>query len=130
MIVKKLAESLKIKAKKLLGIASWVLAVILLISTVRNINNVRRIQSEVDAERLKVEKMKEDNAQLAAQIAQTQGSAFIEQQIRDKLGLVKPGEAIVVLPDEDIIRASAPEPPIEEDTLPDPNWVRWEKLFF
>ena len=127
--MKELTENLKIKAKKLFGVASWIFALILLISTVRNINNVRRIRSDVEAERLKVEKMKEENGQLAAQIAQTQGSAFIEQQIRDKLGLTKPGEAIVVLPDEDIIRASAPEAPVEEDTLPDPNWRKWEKLF-
>jgi cell division protein FtsB len=128
--MKKIAENLKIKAKKLLGVAAWILTVLLLISTVRNINRVISIRNDVEKEKEIVEKMKADNAQLEAQIAQTQGSEFIEKQIRDKLGLAKPGEAIVVLPDPAILRAMAPQTPVEEDTLPDPNWVRWEKLFF
>jgi cell division protein FtsL len=128
--MKKVTENLKIKAKKLLGYAIWVFVVILLISTVRNINSVRNIQSQVDSEKLKVEKMKEENAQLQAQINQAQSSDYIEKQIRDELGLAKPGEAIVVLPDPDVIRKLAPVTPVEENSLPDPNWVRWEKLFF
>jgi cell division protein FtsL len=128
--MKKAAENLKIKAKKILGYAIWVFVVILLISTIRNINSVRNIQSQVDSEKLKVEKMKEENAQLQAQINQAQSSDYIEKQIRNELGLSKPGEAIVVLPDPDVIRKLAPITPVEEDTLPDPNWVRWEKLFF
>jgi cell division protein FtsL len=128
--MKRAAENLKIKAKRLLGYAIWVFVVILLISTVRNINSVRNIQSQVDSEKLKVEKMKEENAQLQAQINQAQSQDYIEKQIRNELGLSKPGEAIVVLPDPDVIRKLAPVTPVEEDTLPDPNWVRWEKLFF
>jgi hypothetical protein len=43
---------------------------------------------------------------------------------------VKEGEVIVVLPDEDILRKLAPLLPTEENTLPEPNWKKWEKLFF
>ena len=110
--------------------ATWVLIVLLLASTVKNIEKVSGIKSAVQKEKEKVEKMKEDNLKLEAQIAQTQGSDFIDKEIRDKLGLVKEGEAIVVLPDADILRKLAPQMPMEEDTLPDPNWKKWEKLFF
>lgn len=130
LIVKKIAENLKIKARKLLGYGIWVFVVILLISTIRNINSVRNIQSQVESEKQKVAKMQVENAQIQAQINQAQSADYIEKQIRNELGLSKPGEAIVVLPDADTIRKLAPVTPIEEDTLPDPNWVRWEKLFF
>ena len=115
--------------KKILGIATWFLIVFLLISTVKNLQKVAGIRSAVQAEKAKVEKMKEDNAALQAQIAQIQSPEFIEGQIRNKLGLVKPGEAIVVLPDVNILRKLAPQIPVETDTLPDPNWKKWEKLF-
>ena len=75
------------------------------------------IRSAVQAEKAKVEKMKEDNAALTAQIAQIQSPEFIEGQIRNKLGLVKPGEAIVVLPDADTLRKLAPQMPVEVDTF-------------
>jgi cell division protein FtsB len=125
----KIVENVKSKAKKLLGVATWVLALLLLISTIKNIGRVRSIDNAVQAEKNKVEKMKQENAQLEAQIAQTQGSAFIEKQIRDKLGLAKAGEAIVVLPSTDILRKLAPQIPVEENSLPDPNWKKWLKLF-
>jgi len=127
--MKNMAEKVKIKAKKLFGLAIWILAFLLLISTVKNIQKVADINNAVRTEKTKVEKMQEENAQLAAQIAQTQGDAYIEKQIRDKLGLAKPGEAIVVLPDADILRQLAPQIPVEENTLPDPNWKKWMKLF-
>ncbi|MGA2910557.1 MAG: septum formation initiator family protein [Candidatus Microgenomates bacterium] len=128
--MRRIAENLKIKAKKLFGLAVWVLAVLLLISTVKNITKVASVRSAVEAEKEKVAKMEADNQKLQAQIAQTQGSEFIEKQIRDELGLAKPGEAIVVLPDEATLRQLAPQTPVEEESLPDPNWVKWEKLFF
>jgi cell division protein FtsB len=127
--MKNITENLKIKAKTLIGLATWVLVIFLLVSTVRNIGRVGNINKAVQEEKDKVEKMKEENAALEAQIAQTQGSAFIEKQIRDKLGLAKEGEAIVVLPDIDILRKLAPQIPIEENSLPDPDWKKWLKLF-
>jgi hypothetical protein len=74
--------------------------------------------------------MQAETAQLEEQIAVAEGSNFIEKQIRNKLGLVKPGEAIVVLPDAEILKKMAPQIIAEEDVLPDPNWKKWEKLFF
>ncbi|MCX6705179.1 MAG: septum formation initiator family protein [Candidatus Woesebacteria bacterium] len=125
----KIIENVKTKAKKLLGVATWVLVLLLFLSTIKNVGRVGNINSAVQKEKDKVEKMKEENAKLEAQIAQTQGSAFIEKQIRDKLGLAKEGEAIVVLPDVGILRKLAPQMPIEENTLPDPNWKKWLNLF-
>ena len=115
--------------RKIIGIVTWILIVLLLGSTVKNLQKVTGIRNAVQAEKQKVEKMKEDNAALQAQIAQIQSPEFIEGQIRNKLGLVKPGEAIVVLPDADTLRKLAPQMPVEVETLPDPNWKRWMKLF-
>jgi cell division protein FtsB len=126
----KFVENAKNKAKKIAGYLVWLLAALLLISTFRNISRVAAIRSDVEKERQKLEKIKAENASLEAQIAKAQSSGFIEQQLRDKLGLVKEGEVIVVLPDEDTLRKLAPPQLIEENTLPDPNWKKWEKLFF
>ncbi len=75
-------------------------------------------------------KIQADNNKLQEELAQTQNPNFIEKEVRDKLGLGKTGEAIVVLPDADTLRKLAPQMPTEVDTLPYPNWKKWEKLFF
>ena len=121
---------LEVKFKSVLEYAIWFLVVLLLISTVRNIGRVISIRKQVEVERQKVEKMQADNAKLQTQIAEAQGQDFIEKQIRNKLGLTKEGEAMVVLPDESIVRSLAPSLTSEEETLPDPNWKKWQKLFF
>ena len=121
---------LEVKFKSVLGYTIWFLIVLLLISTVRNIGRVINIRKQVEVERQKVEKMQADNVKLQTQIAEAQGQDFIEKQIRNKLGLTKEGEAMVVLPDESIVRSLAPSLTSEEETLPDPNWKKWEKLFF
>ena len=122
-------ELLKLKFKRLLGYATWFLVAALLVSTVKNVNRVIGIREQVREEQERVEKMQADNAKLQTQIAEAQGSDFIEKQIRDKLGLSKEGEAIVVLPDESIVRSFAPTTTTSEETLPDPNWKKWLKLF-
>ena len=122
-------ELIKLKFKSLLGYTAWILVAVLLVSTVKNINRVISIRKQVEEERERIQKMQADNAKLQAQIAEAQGSDFIEKQIRDKLGLSKEGEAIVVLPDESIVKSFAPPITASEETLPDPNWKKWLKLF-
>ena len=123
-------ESPNLKFKSILGYAIWGLVLIFSISTVRNINRVISIKNQVEVERQKVERMQAENAKIQAQINEAQGSDFIEKQIRDKLGLSKSGESIVVLPDEEIVKGFAPPKTNGEEFLPDPNWLKWKKLFF
>jgi cell division protein FtsB len=111
------------------GYAVWVLILVLAVSVVKNVKKAASIRGEVALEQAKVDKIKEENAKLEEEIAQTTSETFIEKQVRDKLGLVKEGEAIVVLPDEDTLRALAPQIPQDSDTLPDPNWKKWIQLF-
>lgn len=120
----------KSKLHKLLGYASLILIVMLTASTIKNINRVITIRKEVEKERAKVEKMEADNAKLQAQILEAQGQEFIDAQIRNKLGLTKEGETVVVLPEASLVRSLAPSFGRNEEVLPDPNWLQWKKLFF
>ncbi len=125
----KFSENIKKKLNKLASYAIWLLIILLLVSVIRSIGNAGRVKAEIDAEEARVAKMREDNKRLEAQIFQTQGGVFIEKEIRDKLGLVKDGEAVVVLPDEDTLRKLAPVVLSESAALPDPNYRKWLKLF-
>jgi len=105
------------------------LVILMLASIARNIGKVIVIREEVAKERERLERFEKENERLQKKITETQSDEFIEKQIRDKLGLVKEGEIVVVLPDEEILRSLAPKIEVEQDSLPDPNWKRWLKLF-
>jgi cell division protein FtsB len=121
----------KIKAffVKIGGYFIWCLIFIFTLSVIKNISKVGTIRNDLQSERDRVVKMEADNEALKNEIAQAQSSDFIERQIRDKLGLAKAGEAIVVLPDVDTLRKLAPTQATEQDSLPDPIWKRWLKIF-
>lgn len=56
---------------------------------------------------------------------------FIEKEARDKLGKARPGETIVVLPSEDVLRNFAPPEPQEDEMSLDnlPVWRQWVRTF-
>ncbi len=68
----------------------------------------------------------ERNRELVARLEEATSSAFIEKEAREKLGLVKEGDTIVLL--------DASESPGIESAKDSgaslPNWKKWWKLFF
>ncbi|HKB88096.1 MAG TPA: septum formation initiator family protein [Patescibacteria group bacterium] len=115
---------------KLGGYAIWLLILLLTVSVIKSIKRTAQIHVQIESEKAKLAKIQADNNKLSAELAQTQNPNFIERQVRDKLGLGKINEAIVVLPDAETLRKLAPYMEVVADTLPDPNWKKWEKLFF
>lgn len=123
-------QAIGTRFNKIFSYAMLVLVALMAISIVRNIGRVLSIKKEVEKERVKIEKLERENEVIQNEISKAQSPEFIEKQVRDKLGLVKEGEAIVVLPEEEIVKKLAPKVVFEDDYLPDPNWKRWLKLFF
>ena len=125
----KFGEKIKIKLK-LYGNLLIILAVVLfVISLARNIFKIFEAKKRVEEIRQRVEKLKSENALLGKKLDEVKSQEYIEKQLRDKLGLAKEGETVVVLPDEEILRQIATQTIEEEDYLPDPTWKKWLKLF-
>ena len=62
------------------------------------------------------------NEELRQKLEFSQSPEFVEREARDKLGLVKPGETVVIIPPFEASQAAVVE------NLP--NWKKWLKLFF
>lgn len=68
------------------------------------------------------------NKELKQKLSEVKTPQFIEEQARNKLGLSKPGETVVVIPPEKISEVLGLSGKIEEIRLP--NWLGWLKVFF
>lgn len=68
------------------------------------------------------------NKDLKAQLKEVTSPDYIEKQARDKLGLAKEGEVVVVIPEERIkqVLGLGKESPEEEKLA---NWLGWVRLF-
>jgi len=126
----KVIQSAKLKLGKSLRYIFIALFLVLSISLIRNVIKISQAGKVVGEASLRVEILKEENLKLQERLSEVQGEAYVEKELRDKLGLAKEGETILVLPEEDIVRSLAPKLTEEEETLPDPNWKKWLKLFF
>ncbi len=70
---------------------------------------------------------KRENQSLKEQMAAVGRPSFIEQQARDKLYLTKPGEQIVIIPDDLIVKNTLGDKVTKEHKA---NWELWWELFF
>lgn len=74
----------------------------------------------------KLDRLRSENEALLRENALAKDPSFIEREARERLGLVKPGEVVVILPEE--------EAPPSETTLPQaparPVWQQWLGLLF
>lgn len=110
-------------------VGSIVVFVILISSLVKNVNRIRVGDTVIEKTKLKIEKAEAENKKLAEQLKITQSEEFLEKQLRDKLGLAKEGEIILVLPEADIVRKLSPQIQEEIDAKPKPNWQKWVEMF-
>lgn len=69
---------------------------------------------------------KQESQRLKSQLSHVKSKEFVEEQARNKLFLVKPGEQEVLIP-QDLIKESSPSAQAIKD---DPNWRKWLRLFF
>lgn len=106
-----------------------VLALLLVISLVRNIAKTMEIKKRIAKERATLAQLISQKEELTRKLAESQSQEFLEEQLRNKLGLSKEGEIVVVLPDAETLKQIAPAVPEEKEVLPPPTWKKWLKLF-
>lgn len=129
-VIENLLNSSKNKLSRFTNYLVWFFIALLTISIIRNIGKVTRIRGEIEEEKKKIAKMQSENEELSKKVLETENPEFVEREIRNKLGLVKEGEATVVLPEEEVLKKLAPKIKPDGDSLPDPNWRKWFNLFF
>jgi cell division protein FtsB len=99
------------------------------LSLVRSVSKVGDAKKRIENAKIKVEKLEAEQKSLEEELKKVQSDEYMQRQLRDKLGLAKEGEIVVILPDEEALKGLVPPIPEEEDVLPDPIFRRWAKLF-
>lgn len=75
----------------------------------------------------KLHELETRNRELKNKLSEIKSERFIEQQARDKLGLAKEGETVVIIPEEKIQQVLGASEGNSKERLP--NWLGWLKLF-
>ena len=72
-------------------------------------------------------KLQNENKELKKKLARIKALDFIEAEARDKLGLSKKGETVVIIPEDKLKLVMGAS---QSAQIRLPNWLGWLKVFF
>ncbi|MEK7526259.1 MAG: septum formation initiator family protein, partial [Patescibacteria group bacterium] len=81
-------------------LAAVIVGILLSVTLVRNVLIIASANKKIQKTKNEILELEQKNEILKKQIEIAQTAEFKEKQARDKLGFVKEGEVVIVLPDE------------------------------
>jgi len=111
--------------RNLLLILGLIVGALLVINNTRRLLTFRTTSQKVAEAQARLEKLKAENEKLNQDLEYTKTEEFKEKEIRDKLGLAKEGEAVVILPKDN---ESDKREEIRDKSKA--NWEKWRDIFF
>lgn len=116
--------------KKYIRYIVLIVSLFLIFSISRSIWGLLQKGKTLDEAKERVEELEKEQAKLLEMREVIESEEFVEREAREKLGLAKPGEVVVILPHDDILRKFAPKVEEEEFVQEQPIWKRWVRMFF
>lgn len=113
--------------KKLLYILILIISLFIINNLVRSIYNLWQKSDLVNDAKVRLQKEKNEQEKLKDQLARVKRSDFVEEEARNKLFMVKPGEKVVLL-DEGQVREEEKGSQTTQKTVP--VWQQWWNTFF
>lgn len=112
--------------KKILFLGIVLSLSIIIAGLSRSIYDLWKKQDLLISYQKQLENQKNQNQKLKQQLTAAKEPTFLEEQARNNLFLVKPGEQDVIIPKELLVGTSSTKP-IEDNRA---NWQKWFSLFF
>lgn len=118
----------KYMLKKRWGLSLMVVSILvyLVVSLLSNIWNLRLSARRIKEQEDLLKRLAYREYDLSRKLEWVQGKAFIESEVRNRLHLGKPGEQIVILPDD--MPILPPLRTVEREPLKE-NWELWRDSF-
>ena len=104
----------------------FILALILAVNGTKRILSLHGNSQKVVEAQQKLEALKRENEDLRNEFSYKKSDRFAEGEIRNKLGLARPGEDVYVVPKEE----SSQQLAVSSQQNQKPNWQKWRDLFF
>lgn len=105
-----------------------VVSMVLVVNLSRSIWDLWRRRDYLGERQSALKRVEAEHSRLQKELEYAQSDEFIEQEARNRLGLGREGETVVLLPKSQIPNPNDQTRGEKEENLP--NWKRWWMLFF
>lgn len=109
--------------KKVLNLLVLLVGGVVIINLILGCVRLWRAGGRVEEAAGKVEELRRNKEELKKRLEYVRSGEFIEKEAREKLGMAKADEVVVILPKLEERQGEKKE---EEA----PNWKKWQRLFF
>lgn len=117
--------------KKVISWLVFLFSFLMIINLFKNILRLNKAKDRIKLAQKRLEAARDKNQQLKEKKEYYQSEEFFEEEVRNKLGMVKPEEVVAILPEikndlnkkEEFLFKT-------EDAKPLSNWQKWYYLFF
>lgn len=119
--------------QRLRSLRSWVVTVLLtiaIISLVKSLIGFTQTRERFDAAEKDVLKLEQESALLQSQLQLEDESYVTEEQLRNSLGLSKPNESVVIIPEELLQETLLQKQEVSHQNEETDHWQKWVELFF
>ncbi|MEK9143115.1 MAG: septum formation initiator family protein [Patescibacteria group bacterium] len=101
---------------------------ILVVNLSRSIWDIWRRRDILGERQAVLKRLEEENKRLKGELTYSESPLFIEAEARNRLGLGREGESIVLMPNDKLQMTNGKT---EDKTVVSlPNWKKWWRLFF
>ena len=100
-----------------------VFQVVLIVSLTRNIQVSLNSRGRVGDLKEQKDKLEQEKGKLQTQLEYVKSDYYLEKVAREELQLTKPGETVVIVPENYIV--IEPESQRDEDLIEKANWQKW-----
>lgn len=113
---------------KKIAIGAVILVVVFItFNLIKQIMDALNVSKRLDEAAERVYQAEIKNKELKKKLSEIKSPQFVEEEARNKLGLAKKGETIVIIPDEKIKEILGSTESAEPRL---PNWLGWLRVFF
>lgn len=110
--------------RNILLFLAFFVAIILAVNGTKRILSLRGTSQKVVEAQEKLERLKQESEDLREELAYKKSGRFMEEEIRNKLGLARQGEEVFIVPKAESRKQSAVSSQQDEK----PNWQKWRDL--
>lgn len=114
--------------KKALTLGIILVSIVIAYNLLTQIFNALKSEERLSDATQSLYNLEVKNKQLKQKLEKISSNEFIEEQARNKLGLGKKGETVVIIPDERLNQILGASESAQEKRLP--NWLGWFRLFW
>lgn len=112
--------------RKIVVILAVILVLLIAYNLINQILVAFKSSDRLSAAAEKVYSLEAQNSELKKKLQEIKSPQFIEQQARDKLGLSRKGETVVIIPEQKLKEVLGVSQSAE---IRFPNWQGWLKIF-